>query len=74
MKEMLFNVDGMSCDHCVQTLSTALDGVAGVSDRQVSLAEGTARVRFDEGACEPKAVIDAIRSSGFQVTGFARVD
>ena len=20
MKEMLFNIDGMSCDHCVQTL------------------------------------------------------
>lgn len=74
MKEMLFNIDGMSCDHCVQTLSTALDGVVGVSDRQVSLAKGTARVRFDEAACEPKAVIDAIRSAGFQVTGFARVD
>ena len=74
MKEMLFNVDGMSCDHCVQTLSTALDSVAGVSDRQVSLAESTARVRFDEATCEPKAVIDAIRSAGFQVTGFARVD
>ena len=41
MKEMLFNVDGMSCDHCVDTLSTALDGVAGVSGRLVSLAEGT---------------------------------
>ncbi len=74
MKQLLFNVDGMNCDHCVQTLSTALDGVAGVSDQQVSLADGTARVRFDEATCEPKAVIDAIRSAGFQVTGFGRVD
>ena len=74
MKEMLFNVDGMTCDHCAETVGVAIGSLAGVCDTDVVVAEGTARVQFEEAACDPRAIADAIRSAGFQVTGFGRVD
>ncbi|MDQ7083393.1 MAG: peptide chain release factor 2 [Aquificota bacterium] len=39
MKEITVKVQGMSCDHCVRTVRTALMSLEGVSDVQVSLRD-----------------------------------
>jgi len=37
-------VDGMSCEHCVQAVKKALEGVPGVRSARVSLEQGLAEV------------------------------
>jgi len=71
---MLFNITGMTCDHCVQTLATALAGVDGVAKSEVRLSDGTARVVLDEATCGPQEITEAVRGAGFQVTGFSQAD
>ncbi|MDQ7038695.1 MAG: cation transporter [Aquificota bacterium] len=44
MKEITVKVQGMSCDHCVRTVRTALMSLEGVSDVQVSLETGLVRI------------------------------
>ena len=73
MAETLYKVEGMSCDHCVQSLASALRAVTGVQAAEVSLDDASARVRFDDDGVNEKALIDSIRGAGFQVAGFSRV-
>jgi len=44
MPTQIFNVSGMTCVHCVQTVSAELSKLAGVSGVRVDLAAGTATV------------------------------
>jgi len=56
-------VNGMTCEHCVGTVSKALQGVDGVKKANVNLKKGLAEVTYDSekvGADDlTKAVIDA---------------
>ena len=72
--KMQFQVSGMTCDHCVKSLSAALSAVEGVTDSQVSLDDARARVTMDEAVCSAQQVVEAIRSAGFGVTGFSPTD
>jgi copper chaperone len=58
-----FEVRGMTCDNCVQHVTRAVSGLAGVSGVQVSLAGKSAVV---QGAVDPKAVIAAIEEEGYE--------
>lgn len=56
-------ITGMSCDHCVQTVQTALNALPGV-DARVSLADGLARfTTADDIAAD--ALVKAVEQSGF---------
>jgi uncharacterized membrane protein YraQ (UPF0718 family)/copper chaperone CopZ len=59
-------VKGMRCNGCVQSLTRALAGVAGVSDVAVRLDEGTARVT-GRGMARDQ-LLEAVTSLGFEVT------
>jgi copper chaperone CopZ len=72
--KMAFSVSGMTCDHCVRTLTTSLAGVDGVTDPHVSLDDARATLTLDEARCTTQKVVEAIRGAGFQVTGFAPTD
>lgn len=56
-------VTGMSCDHCVRAVTSALAKVAEV-DRvvEVSLEQGQAIV---EGAADPTALLQAVEAEGY---------
>ena len=69
--KMKFQVSGMTCDHCVKSVASALSAVDGITDSVVSLADARAVVTMDEATCSPQQVVEAIRTAGFQVTGFA---
>ena len=61
-------VKGMSCQHCVASVTKALSGIAGVTDVKVSLEKGEAT--FNEKNPVPKQTIkDAITKIGFEVVG-----
>jgi uncharacterized membrane protein YraQ (UPF0718 family)/copper chaperone CopZ len=59
-------IKGMSCNGCVQSLTRALADVAGVSEVDVRLQDGTARVEGSR--LESGAILEAVASLGFEVT------
>ncbi len=57
-------VEGMSCDHCVHTVTKALAGVPGVKKVvEVNLKSGEAIV---EGQPDPEKLIAAVKQEGYQ--------
>ena len=59
-------VKGMSCMHCVASVTKALAGIEGVTDVQVNLEKGEAT--FKEKKPVPQQTIkDAITRIGFEV-------
>jgi len=59
-------VKGMSCQHCVASVTKALSEIAGIFDVQVSLEKGEAT--FTENSPVPEQTIkDAITKIGFEV-------
>jgi copper chaperone len=47
MKKIVFNVDGMSCNHCENRVKKAVGSLNGVSSVNVDLAKKTVSVEFD---------------------------
>ena len=60
-------VKGMSCAGCVSRVERALSAVDGVSNAEVNLATKRATVSYDPDATAPKALIEAVNSTGFEV-------
>ncbi len=59
-------ISGMSCMHCVQAVTEALNRVPGVSNPQVSLEE--ARADFEAGPeVDMQEVYKAVQDAGYQV-------
>ena len=51
--EATFKIDGMSCEQCQARVRAALLEQAGVNAANVSLANGTATVLYDEQVTSP---------------------
>ena len=64
MRTRTIEVKGMSCNHCVQSVTQALSNIEGVANVKVDLLGGTAT--YDETKPVPEAVIKAaIENIGF---------
>ncbi|MEU2947469.1 heavy-metal-associated domain-containing protein [Nocardiopsis alba] len=62
-----YEVEGMTCGHCVNSVSTEIGKVSGVTDVTVDLAEGRGRVEgSDFGDAEIRA---AVEEAGYKVVG-----
>lgn len=59
-----FTVTGMTCDHCVHSVTNAAKETPGVTDAQVSLEEKRAVVTGEN--IDPEAVIAAIAEEGYE--------
>jgi copper chaperone len=59
-------VKGMSCQHCVASVTKALSAIDGISDVQVNLEKGTAVIQED-GPINPETIKKAIAATGFEV-------
>lgn len=60
------DIEGMMCANCQAHVRKALEGVAGVSQVDVSLEENKATVTADAGV-EDQTLIDAVTESGYKV-------
>lgn len=60
-------IEGMSCNHCVRAVFTALSGVPGISRADVSI--GQAVIEHD-GTVKPEAIREAIAIAGYEVVEF----
>lgn len=62
-KTIELNITGMTCDHCVNAITTAVKDVPGVSDAEVSLEKKSAVISGD--SFDLQAILDAIEEEGY---------
>ena len=67
MQSIQLKVQGMSCNHCVQTIEKNVGQLDGVSQVQVSLTEGKVTVAFDEAKTNQAQIAEVIDDQGFTV-------
>jgi len=66
MTTLEVDVEGMSCQHCVNALTKALSAVPGVSS--VDVRVGHAKVETD-GSATRDAIVRAVEEEGYHVVG-----
>ncbi|MGX1612282.1 heavy-metal-associated domain-containing protein [Micromonospora chalcea] len=66
--ESTYQVSGMTCGHCVESVSTELSALAGVTDVQVDLATGRVTVT-SQNPLDADAVRAAVDEAGYDLVG-----
>ena len=67
MKQELIKVEGMTCQHCVQTITKALKSISGLSSIDVFLDNKEVNVRFDENKTNLQEITKKIVEVGFEL-------
>ncbi|WP_199622534.1 copper ion binding protein [Paenibacillus alkalitolerans] len=65
MTNVTLKVEGMSCQHCVNSIEGALKEIGATA--KVDLAANTVAVEFDQGKLTLDAVKEAIEEQGYDV-------
>ena len=58
-------VEGMSCEHCEQSVTEALEGVDGVESATADRERESATV---EGDADPDALVNAVDEAGYDAS------
>ena len=66
MAKTKLKINGMSCQHCVKTVTDALTELPGVRRAKVNLRKGEAVVHFDASRVDPTNLTEAIITAGFE--------
>lgn len=68
MVQKVYDVKGMTCAHCVQAVSSELNGLPGVKEVQVDLPSGKVTVTSEQ-ALDRAAVAAAVDEAGYELVG-----
>jgi copper chaperone len=63
----IINVDGITCEHCVDTIKEAVEILDGVFSVDVDIEKKQVVVEFDEKIAKAEDLIDKIEEVGFKV-------
>ena len=63
----ILNVNGITCEHCVDTIKEAVGILVGVLRVDVDIGQKKVIVEFDEKLAKPEDLIDKIEEIGFEV-------
>ena len=66
MAEKTYTVTGMTCDHCVRSVTEEVEKVPGVRDVRVDLASGQVTVS-SESDLDDAAVAAAVDEAGYEM-------
>ena len=66
LKKATIKIDGMSCQHCVKTVTDVIMGIDGVSQVKVNLKKGEARLKFERDRLDLESLETAIVTAGFE--------
>ncbi|HIE29411.1 TPA: copper chaperone [Candidatus Poribacteria bacterium] len=61
-------VEGMTCEHCVATVTKALQGLDGVKRAKVNLKKGKALVTYDSEKIGANALTKAVIDVGYEAS------
>ncbi|WP_282011241.1 heavy-metal-associated domain-containing protein [Nitrospina watsonii] len=67
MSQATLQVTGMTCGHCVETVSKAVSSLNGVNKVDVSLEQKEVKVDFDEGQTALTEIKAKIVDAGYEV-------
>lgn len=66
METTTLQISGMTCGGCVNSVARVLKAVPGVSDAQVRLDPGEARVTFDPARIDVISLRKAVEDAGYE--------
>lgn len=67
MEKKILNVTGMSCEHCVKAVRSAVDSLPGLANVSVDLEGGKVSFDFDPALSSLETVRAAIVDAGYEV-------
>jgi copper chaperone len=67
MENVTFNVQGMTCQGCVASVTRVLEATPGVASAHVDLAQARAEVSYDPARTSVDALKGAIEGAGYDV-------
>jgi copper chaperone len=67
MEQKTFNVEGMSCSHCVNAITKAVKELHGIGSVDVSLEEKTVNVTYNAAKISNDALKIVIEDCGYDV-------
>lgn len=67
MRQETIKVEGMTCQHCVETITDALNNITGLNTVNVDLVKKEVSVIFNENETELKKISDKIIEVGFEL-------
>lgn len=67
MDKIILNVNGMSCDHCVRSITKAVSALPGIGGVSVDLGAGTVKVEYDPVKSAPDRIKSEIEDQGYDV-------
>ena len=67
MINKVIKVDGMSCDHCKNTIESALAKINGVRTAEVDFDKNEVRVDYNDELVSTKDLHDTIEDQGYDV-------
>ena len=67
MHQESLKVEGMTCQHCVQTITDALKNIAGLNTVNVDLDKKSVAVEYNEDETSLKEISDKIIEVGFEL-------
>ncbi|MBP1999981.1 copper chaperone [Paenibacillus shirakamiensis] len=65
MRQQTFQVEGMSCQHCVISIESALKEIGAAG--RVNLASNTVEVSYEENQVSIEVIKEAIEEQGYDV-------
>ena len=65
-EKIVLKISGMSCQHCVHAVKSALEFLDGVKKTKVSLNEGKAEVKYDPKKVSIQGMIRSISEAGHE--------
>lgn len=67
MENVILNVNGMTCGHCVKAVETSVGALAGVQEVKVDLTEKKVSVAYNEDAVTVEQIKETIDEQGYDV-------
>ncbi|WP_336045972.1 copper chaperone CopZ [Solibacillus ferritrahens] len=67
MENVILNVNGMTCGHCVKAVETSVGALAGVQEVKVDLTEKKVAVAYNEDAVSVDKIKETIDEQGYDV-------
>ncbi len=67
MTDVTLNVDGMSCDHCVNAITKSLLSLDGIKDVKVNLNNKTVFVKYDNTKISLDVIKNDIEEQGYDI-------
>ena len=68
IKSINYNIDGMSCQKCVNKCGNSLNGIEGITSYQVDLEAGKININYNPEIVSPLQIKTALQTTPFKIS------